>query len=126
MLGYVWLGNQNDISTDSVKSIMKENFLTIMPVMALPATWPTALPIATPPAVAAICFIKLGCWGWPMADGGAAMGAEGGGGGGALGAGAGGARATGARGGGEAARPRRGILTFVCSLSVRFGSYRHW
>ena len=76
MLGYVWLGNQNDISTDSVKSIMKENFLTIMPVMALPATWPTALPIATPPAVAAICFIKLGCWGWPMADGGAAMGAE--------------------------------------------------
>merc|ERR1719370_2027069 len=84
----------------------------IIPVIALPATWPTALPIATPPAVAAICFIRLGCWGWAIADGGAAIGVEGGGGGGAaLGAGAGGARAMGALGGGEAARPRRGIFT---------------
>ena len=98
--------------------------LTIIPVIALPATWPTALPIATPPAVAAICFIRLGCWGWAIADGGAAIGVEGGGGGGAaLGAGAGGARAMGALGGGEAARPRRGIFT-LCSVSVSFSSYR--
>ena len=86
--------------------------LTIIPVIALPATWPTALPTATPPAMTAICFIMPGCWGCAIADGGAAIGVEGGGGGGAaLGAGAGGALAMGALGGGEAARPRRGIFT---------------
>ena len=31
-----------------------------MPVMALPATWPTAEPTATPPAVAAIWAIRPG------------------------------------------------------------------
>lgn len=74
--------------------------------------------MATPPAVAAICFIRLGCWGWAIADGGAAIGVEGGG-GAALGAGAGGARATGALGGGDAARPRRGIFTLILH-SVKF------
>ena len=81
--------------------------------------------MATPPAVAAICFIRLGCWGCAIADGGAAIGVEGGGGGGAaLGAGAGGALAMGALGGGEAARPRRGIFTLSSKISVSFSSYR--
>lgn len=93
--------------------------LTIIPVIALPATWPTALPTATPPAMAAICFIIPGCWGCAIADGGAAIGVEGGGGGGAaLGAGAGGARAMGALGGGDAARPRRGMFTLSALKSL--------
>ena len=80
--------------------------------------------MATPPAAAAICFIRLGCWGWAIADGGAAIGVEGGG-GAALGAGAGGARATGALGGGDAARPRRGIFhseSTLCKVSAATGN----
>lgn len=44
-----------------------------MPVMACPIVCPTADPIATPPAVAAICPIRDGPW-----DGAAAIGADGG------------------------------------------------
>ena len=43
-----------------------------MPVMALPATWPTAEPTATPPAVAAIWAIRPG---WAGAAGATAAGA---------------------------------------------------
>merc|ERR1712002_425599 len=43
-----------------------------MPVMALPATWPTAEPTVTPPAVAAIWAIRPG---WAGAAGATAAGA---------------------------------------------------
>ena len=70
-------------------------------------------PTATPPAVAAICLNMLGCCGCMEdimgAEGGAAAGTWLGGGGAARGAGAA-MRGAGAREGGEAERPRRGIL----------------
>lgn len=92
--------------------------------MACPMVWPTAEPIATPPAVAAIWAIRPGPWlgaaiggatalggacctaGWVGAGAGAGRGA---------GAGAGrGAAAIGAdlrwAGGGDADLPRRGIF----------------
>ncbi len=81
------------------------------PVIAAPATCPTADPTATPPAVAAICLKSEGCCGaaWDI------MGWDGGAAAGTLDAGAGrggggGAAALGAARGGGAARPRRGIL----------------
>ena len=63
----------------------------IMPVMALPATWPMVEPMATPPAVAAIWAIMEG---WAGAAGTTALGAAATGAGGwAAGAGAAGAGA---------------------------------
>merc|ERR1719228_2041770 len=78
-----------------------------MPVMALPATWPTAEPTATPPAVAAIWAIRPG---WAGAAGATAAGAGAGAGAGAL-AGAAGARA-------GAGDPLLGIFALFLGLLV--------